>query len=155
MHFAELLAELLMLFDDLKFWKNKKTRRKFEKENGLPKQEMVNPSNKRYVILILLIIPLFILFNYLFFPNRAQKETVNKISKIESLLEDEKKAFNRYPDSLSDIIRNNPTLKNITVDYWKNNFLYKTFNKGLSYSLISKGIDGILNTEDDIKITNK
>ena len=47
---AELIAELLILFESFKFWKKKKARRKFESENDLPKKILIHPT-----ILILLL----------------------------------------------------------------------------------------------------
>lgn len=152
MIFAELLAELLLLFEDLKFWKKKKARRKFEKENGLPKRRMIYPSDKVEIIVILLIILIGTFYYHVYYKNFKQENTEIKMSKIELLLENEKKFFNKFPNKLSVIIRNNPFNKDITKDDWDNDFLYETSNNGLNYILISKGKDATLNTEDDIKI---
>ena len=67
------------------------------------------------------------------------------------ILEKEKKKTGIYPKKLKNIIRDNPLMRNITKDYWKNEFFYEQIDNGNSYLLTSKGKDGILNTEDDIK----
>ena len=72
------------------------------------------------------------------------------MNEIEQILENEKSSLGIYPEKLSKIIRNNPLRKNITSDYWNNEFFYEQSENGTSYVLISKGKDGILKTEDDI-----
>ena len=55
MWFAEIFAELLLFFEDYKFWKKKKAQRKYEKEHNLPKKTMVYPSTKIYVIALIVL----------------------------------------------------------------------------------------------------
>jgi len=73
-----------------------------------------------------------------------------KIVELELILEKEKKDTEIYPKKLKSIIRNNPLMQNITKDSWNNDFFYKLNSAGNNYILISKGKDGIINTEDDI-----
>ena len=107
---SDLIVYILELYSDIKHWFRVRKRRKFEKENNLPKKRM--------------------------------------------LLEAEKKQFVFYPTELKTIIRNNPLRKNITLDGWKNEFIYTISKDSLNYELISLGKDGKLNTSDDIKVTN-
>ncbi|WP_027127227.1 hypothetical protein [Gelidibacter mesophilus] len=148
--FAELIGNILCIIEDLKFWKKKKARRKFEKENNLPKKLMINPIWKLAGIFLIFIIVARLVIGYLFFADYGATKTAEKIAEIELILEKEKKEIGTYPTELKNIIRNNPLRKNITFDHWKNEYYYKQLENGLSYVLISKGKDGILKTEDDI-----
>lgn len=141
-----------MFFEELMFWKKKKARRKFEKENGLPKSVIIHPNGSYLIILGILVVFVAPISYFLLNRNVKQNNTKIKISKIEGLLEAEKKAFKEYPIELSTIIRKNPFHKDLMVDDWNNDLIYKTFNNRLGYTLISKGRDNVINTEDDIKI---
>ncbi len=52
----DLIAELLSIIDNISFWRRKKKRRKFEKENNLPKKRMVNPLTQIIIGLIVLVV---------------------------------------------------------------------------------------------------
>ena len=54
----ECIAEILALFDDFLFWRRKKKRRKFEKENNLPKKIMIKPRTFIIIVLVLGLITL-------------------------------------------------------------------------------------------------
>lgn len=146
----DLIGELLFWREDYKFSKRKKARRKYEREHNLPKKLMIHPVWKLLGILLFFGLTLKILVGYLFFSDYGTKITKEKIAEIELILEKEKKIIGIYPDKLDGIIRNNPFRKEITKDYWNNDFYYKQKENGLSYILISKGKDGKLKTEDDI-----
>ena len=109
--------------------------------------------NKIGIVILIISIPLlFLKFNRI--RNQNLASTLNKVIDIKLLLESEKKQFDYYPKELKTIIRNNPLRKNITLDAWKNEFIYKISKDSLNYELISLGKDGKLNTSDDIKVTN-
>ncbi|WP_289044947.1 hypothetical protein [uncultured Olleya sp.] len=150
---AEVLMDIYLFFLDFKFWKKKRAQRKYAKENGLPKKRMIYPSDKIYlkvlVLSIILAIPVSIIISLLNINDYDLTE--KRIDKIQELLTAEKKAFTIYPKQLKTIIRNNPFRKNLTKDQWDNLFYYSTSDDGLTYKLVSKGPDGILNTKDDIK----
>jgi hypothetical protein len=147
---GEIIAELLLLWEDLKFWKKKKARREFEKENNLPKKLMIRPSIQILLIAVGLIIVARILLGFFYFGDKGTKETTAKIAEITAILIDEKKDLGLYPKELNKIIRNNPLRQNITLDYWNNEFHYEQLDNGLNYVLKSMGSDGILGTDDDI-----
>ncbi|MDO6470943.1 hypothetical protein [Maribacter sp. 1_MG-2023] len=146
---GEIIAELLLIWEELKFWKKKKERRKFEEENNLPKKLMFRTST-----LILLFAMGFIIvariIGFFYFSDKGTDETEEKIAQITTILNEEKKDLGIYPEELKIIIRNNPLRQNITLDYWKNEFHYEQLDYGLNYVLKSKGKDGILGSEDDI-----
>jgi general secretion pathway protein G len=148
-----LIVDVLELYSDIKHWFKVRKRRKFEKENKLPKKRMISPMNKIGIVILIISIPfLFLRLNRI--RNQNFASTLDKIIEIKLLLESEKKQFDFYPKELKTIIRNNPLRKNITLDAWKNEFIYKISKDSLSYELISLGKDGKLNTSDDISVTN-
>jgi len=146
----DLIAELLLLLEELKFWKKKKKRRKLEKEQGLPKKVMINPSIKILFVGLVLIF-LFGIALKTFYSSPNKSRTTQKIEKIKRILEKQRKDLGKYPITLQNVIGNNPLRKNINLDAWGNKFHYKQLEQGLNYELKSKGADGILNTEDDLK----
>lgn len=146
---GELIAELLLLFEEFKFWKKKKERRKKEEREDLPKKNMIHPTVWITLFLLILIFLYKLLIIYLY-PNPQEADTVKSIKSIEEILKKQKKDLGTYPKELKEIIRNNPLRKNINIDSWGNEFYYKLLNNGMSYDLRSKGKDGILNTADDI-----
>ena len=148
-----LIVDILELYSDIKHWFKVRKRRKFEKENKLPKKRMISPMNKIGIVILIISIPfLFLRLNRI--RNQNFASTLDKIIEIKLLLESEKKQFDFYPKELKTIIRNNPLRKNITLDAWKNEFIYKISKDSLNYELISLGKDGKLNTSDDISVTN-
>ena len=74
-----------------------------------------------------------------------------QMTQIHELLKVEKKQFSTYPKQLNTIIRNNPLHRNLTLDIWGNTFSYNVTKDGADYNLVSKGRDGILNTDDDVE----
>lgn len=146
----EVGAEILVFLEDLKFWKKKRAQRKFEKENGLPKKIMINPTSFYYLsalAILIVLITILIFTNALVSKNDKQLE---KITELEQLLELEKKYQGSYPPRLYDLIRNNPLRENIVLDVWGNPYYYELTYDERGYLLRSKGKDGILNTKDDI-----
>jgi hypothetical protein len=148
---SEFLINIYFFFIDFKFWKKKKAQRKYEKEHGLPKQLMIYPSDKIILRMLLLLAVLIIPVWFLFSINKNQNAMTKQMSQIHELLKAEKKQFNTYPKQLNTIIRNNPLHRDLTLDVWDNAFYYVVTEDGLSYSLVSKGADGILNTKDDVE----
>lgn len=144
------IGDLLFWREDYKFSKRKKARRAFEKENNLPKKLMLHPVWKLLGILFIFAFISRLVIGYFFFSDRGTKLTTQKLAEIELILENEKNAFGIYPEKLNVIIRNNPFRENLITDFWNNEFFYEQTENGYSYILISKGKDGILNTDDDI-----
>ncbi|AUC75585.1 hypothetical protein CW732_07830 [Olleya sp. Bg11-27] len=147
----ECFVDFYLFFLDYKFWKKKKAQRKYEKEQGLPKQLMVYPSSKIYLRVLFLLVVLTFPVCFLLFINKDQNVMNKQMTQIHELLKAEKKQFSTYPKQLNTIIRNNPLHRNLTLDAWGNAFSYSVTEDGLEYSLVSKGADGVLNTEDDVE----
>jgi general secretion pathway protein G len=150
---ADLIGLILDIYLDVKHWFKVKKRRKFEKENNLPKKRMISPMNK-IAIVFLIILTAFLFLKINSFKKQGKKITLNEMIKIRAILEAEKKQFGTYPTAIKDIIRNNPLRKNIALDYWKNEFIYLLSKDSLNYTLISLGKDRIQDTSDDLKVTN-
>ena len=146
----DIIGELLFWREDYKFAKRKKARRKFEKENNLPKKLLIHPVLKLLGIFIIFGLVTKSMVGYFFFTGLGEEKTAEKITEIKLILEKEKNSIGIYPEKLSTIIRNNPLRKNITSDYWRNEFFYERSDNGQTFILISKGRDGILKTEDDV-----
>lgn len=147
----DIIAELLFCREDYKFSKRKKARRKFEKENNLPKKIMIHPVWALLGLILIIIVLIKFVFGFFYFSNIGDKRTLEKMEAIEKILEKERIDIGNYPKELKTIIRNNPLRKDITIDFWGNEFFYKLKENEQDYILISKGKDGILKTEDDIK----
>jgi hypothetical protein len=147
---AELITDLLLWFQDIKFWFKKRKRRKFEKEHGLPKKFMLYPSQKIFLIGTPAIIILYML-SFFLFVDINQDITRNKIVELIEILEKEKEDIGRYPDKIRDVVRNNPLRQSVIFDSWKQEFYYESFNNGTTFKLQSLGSDGELGTSDDIK----
>ena len=150
---SDLIAFILELYVDIKHWFKVRKRRKFEKEHNLPKKRMISPMNKIWIVILIISLPL-LFFRFHRITKQGENITLDKISEIKRLLASEKKQFGTYPLRLKNIIRNNPLRKNITLDYWKNEFVYTRSKDSLKYTLISLGKDEELNTSDDITVDN-
>jgi hypothetical protein len=152
---SDLIANILDLYLDIKHWFNVKKRRKFEKEKNLSKSIVLHPLTKPLLVFSLIFIISTLTFFYFRSKDEFDIKTKEKLTKISKILEDEKQQFGSYPKLLKSIIRNNPLRQNINQDFWKNEFVYTLSKDSLNYNIISLGKDQILNTLDDIKITNK
>jgi amino acid transporter len=150
----ELVAWILECYLDIKFWFKKKKRRKFEKENNLPKKTMIYPSDKIAIVSMVIGVVLIILYMFFIQPMVIENRTKTKLNDIVTLLESEKRVTGFYPEALNSIIRNNPLRKNITRDALDYEIQYKLSSDQKSYVLFSVGKDGQPNTNDDIILTD-
>ena len=150
---ACIISELFFWREDYKFYKRKKARRAYEKEHNLPKKTLIHPVTKVFILFLIVGLVIKVTSTFIISSYFGNTKTENKIVEIETILEQEKQTLGMYPDLLLTIIRNNPLRKNITRDTWNNEFHYQQNENGNNYILISKGKDGILNTEDDINRT--
>ena len=148
---AGLFADLLLLFEDFKFWLKRKKQRGYEHEHVFPVKKGLYPSQRIYIIALIMLLPLTIITSALFFYENGEKYTAQKLLEVVSLLKHEKVTSGHYPEQLETIGRNNPLLKNVHKDYWGKKFYYERHVSGESYVLVSMGKDGKLDTADDIK----
>lgn len=147
---AEVLAEILMIFQDFKFWIKRRQQRDCVKESEHQKKKFWAPT-KHIVLILLIIIPsLFFVRIYLFLNGNSEKQTLKKLNEVVLLLEHEKQTNGTYPEQLNSIMRNNPLLRDAITDHWNREFEYCRQDSGKSYHIFSKGKDGISETEDDV-----
>lgn len=154
-YLAGILAELLLIFEDFKFWLKRRKQRNYERKHGVTRTIVLYPSQKTYIIVLLIALPLFVISGAFFLSGNVEKQNAKKLSEVASLLKHEKETSGHYPEQLETIVRNNPLLKNVHTDYWGREFFYERHSSGESYILCSLGKDGKLNTADDIKIEFK
>ncbi|NHN24325.1 hypothetical protein FIA58_001445 [Flavobacterium jejuense] len=121
-----------------------------KKKKATAKENKLLPSTK--IFITILCITFLFSFGFATYKNYFgdDKKVQEELSKVIALLDKEKESMGFYPKELTEIIRNNPLHKNITIDLWGNAYHYKSINNGSTYILLSKGRDGILNTDDDI-----
>ncbi|MBO3097345.1 type II secretion system protein GspG [Gelidibacter pelagius] len=147
---AGLLAELLLIFQDFKFWRNGRKQRKYEQKHRSPIKRWLRRLPKVLLLGIIIVLTFyFVRFSAFLFGN-ADRQTTKKLTQVASLLKHEKETSGHYPEELASIVRNNPLHKNIYKDYWGREFFYERHPSGERYILISLGADGKLNTPDDI-----
>lgn len=149
-YFSGTLAELLLIFENLKFWKKRSKKRQYDRKHVLPKTKSRYPFQKIIILFLLILLGLFVIRVTLFFWGNAEKHTTEKLSEVVALLKHEKSTSGHYPEHLEVIIRNNPLLKNVNKDYWGREFFYERDPSGEGYVLCSLGKDGQLDTADDI-----
>jgi len=77
---------ILLLFEDFKFWKKKKARRKYEKENNLPKKIMLHPILKLLLLGLILFFLVKLIIGFFYISDIGKNRTITKISEIENIL---------------------------------------------------------------------
>ena len=58
----------------------------------------------------------------------------------------------QFPDWMATHFKENE-IKSLTVDHWGNELMYEASEKQKKFTLTSRGPDGVLGTDDDMKIT--
>ncbi len=147
---AGLLAELLLIFEDFKFWLKRRRQRKYELKHRSPKKRWFYRFQKILMVGIIVVLTFYLVRFSAFLFGNPEKQTLKMLTEVASLLKHEKSTSGYYPQDLEVIVRKNPLLKNIHKDYWGREIFYERHSSGESYILISLGADGQLNTLDDI-----
>lgn len=132
---AELLAELYIIKEDVFSGEKARTR-----------------VLKAYIIAPLIVFGACVLFFSFISPMQKRHQTKDTMLSAIYLLKLEKEATGAFPNEIGALARRNPTHGNITLDSWNNEILYQKTENGESFTLRSKGKDGILDTEDDINL---
>jgi general secretion pathway protein G len=151
---ADFIAFILALYLDIKHWFKVKKRRRFEKENNLPKSFVWHPMTMPLLLFFTIFTVSFSIVSYSYLKDKSIIKTDEKLDLIITILESEKRQSGYYPKELKSIIRNNPLRKNIILDGWNNEFVYTLSKDSLNYTLISFGKDRKPSTSDDIQKTN-
>ncbi|QHI35310.1 hypothetical protein IMCC3317_06560 [Kordia antarctica] len=149
---GEWITDILELFLDFSFWGNKKDTPAHEKKLYVSKKSKNSSVARVYIIGCIIILSAVLLFFFLLKPMQQVSDTKDTLQTITHLLKLEKEHANQYPETIDGIARRNPTLGDLSIDSWNNAIFYQKAENGESYTLISKGKDGVLHTDDDIVI---
>ena len=122
------------------------------------------PKDAIWAIAILVIIVPAFLFTVFFstlsvskwYSNKyiLPKQTVIEGNQIANTISDFNVEFGRFPNTISEIVKNNPIRASWHKDSWGQPYYYEISENGHSFTLSSKGPDKIQGTEDDINISN-
>ncbi|MFY7670630.1 hypothetical protein ACOSP6_06035 [Tenacibaculum sp. MEBiC06402] len=146
----EFFSSIALDIQEFFFRRKREKRRRFEKENNLPKKRMISPY-LRFDILLGVCLIIYIIGKVFVVPSIVSENKTNKrATEIKELLEKEKEVFGKYPLQLYIIKRGNPLRENLLIDGWGTQFKYKIVNN--SYSLISAGKDRKFDTKDDLQL---
>ena len=118
------------------------------------------------VVLFLVVIPLCLsvtawkMFStFKWYSNSFMKAnaTIEEGNAIASSMENYHKDIGKYPPSISKLVQGRPIRASWKKDGWGESYFYEIVNDGQAFTLISKGKDKILGTEDDLvfKDSNK
>ena len=147
-----MLIELGLLREDDKHHKRIREKEKSDGVHRRFQKYFLQPST----IIVVSILSIAIFGSFIFFSH--QKISVHPIKTKEELsemhLRAEKwhKKFGRYPTDINELIGNNPTRQNWKEDAWNRPYRYLLLNNAKKLQIISSGIDGQFETEDDIKL---
>jgi len=152
----DIVLELLVDFGLLRkdFRHHKKITKK-EKEDGRQRpfqKYFLKPSVLVFfAVLFVMSIGAVLFFTYqrtAIFPEKTKKE----LSEIANWTEKWKETYGHYPESLEELIENNPVRAHWKTDAWNRPYKYAKTANGKGFLLISAGLDGQFETEDDIGI---
>lgn len=147
---AGILADLLIIFQDIKSWLKTRREPKSERKNRKAKPKTFYRFQKMLLVALLVVLTFYFLRFTFFLFGKAEKLTVKKLSEVAVLLDHEKETLGQYPEKLETVLRKNPLLNNVHKDSWGREFYYERHASGESFILSSLGPDGKLNTADDI-----
>lgn len=148
-------ADVLLIFKNVKSWVKRRKQQHYGRKLGIRVKKTLYRLQKIIGVVLVIILAYYALRGAFFLSGKAEAQTTEKLSKVVSLLEHEKETTGKYPEQLETIIRNNPLLKNVHMDYWNRAFFYERHPSGERYILYSLGKDGKPNTEDDITVELK
>ncbi|MEM9075961.1 MAG: type II secretion system protein GspG [Bacteroidota bacterium] len=145
------LAEFRLIREDYKHFKRIS---KKEKEDGIkrPLQKIFLQPSLIVVAatLVLVFIGGFLFFSYQSFsvyPRKTQKEIIE----ITNRIVDWNEKYGEFPQDLNDLIGNNPMRQEWKKDSWDRPYQYYRTESGKGFLIVSAGLDGKFDTEDDIK----
>ena len=78
------------------------------------------------------------------------KVTLDEGKEIISALENYHKVKGKYPISIGDLVAGRPVHSRWRLDAWGEPYIYEASHDGHKFSLVSKGRDRMLGSEDDI-----
>ena len=145
------LAEFGLIREDFKH--HKKITKK-EKEDGIKRpfqRYFLQPSSIMVVsVLIIGSISALMFFGYQrtsIFPDKTEKE----ITEMSDRMEKWNEKYGKYPTDLNELIGNSPIRQDWKKDSWNRPYQYSITENGKGFLIVSAGLDGKFETEDDIK----
>ena len=147
-------GEVFIISEEWKFYKKKKERRAYEKENKLSKKRMFSPVTHAFAVVPIVIVAVSFLFYSFVKPAQQERDTKDTLLSITYLLHQDKVQNDVYPENIIELSRKNPIHGDLTIDAWKQEIIYQKAENGKAYLLTSKGKDGILDTVDDITMSS-
>jgi hypothetical protein len=152
---AVFLMELTLLLGiEIGDYKHRRKLRKLEKQDGRNRsleKVLFSPSLKYGCLAVIFLVVLMLIGStYRVWAFNEQKTTQKEMNIITEASQKWKERNGHYPDSLSQLIANNPTKLNWLTDAWKNPYRYIHNPDNGQIELISSGKDGLFNTTDDI-----
>lgn len=147
-------GEVFIISEEWKFYKKKKEIRAYEKENKLSKKRMFSPLTQAFAVVPIIIVAVSFLFYSFVKPAQQKRDTNDTLVSITYLLHQDKVQNGVYPEDIIELSRKNPIHGDLTIDGWEQEIIYQKIENGDAYTLVSKGKDGVLNTDDDISMTS-
>ena len=114
-------------------------------------KRLINSLGKVFFSAFMIILVATTLLYYLGKSYWQTRNTQTEISQISQALEKYKSELRVYPENLAVLIGNNPLKRECESDGWGNSYIYEVTPNKQKFSLISKGKDEVLHTNDDIK----
>ncbi|KJD31817.1 hypothetical protein PK35_13810 [Tamlana nanhaiensis] len=144
------LAEFGLIRED---FKHQKRIRAKEKQDGVKRpfqKYALQPSALLFLCcFVLVVVSSIVFFAYqrkAIFPKKTKKEIAEMSGRVEAF----KAHFNTYPNTINELIGNNPMRQSWKTDAWDRAYQYTITNNGNKFIIISAGYDGKFHTKDDI-----
>lgn len=115
------------------------------------------------VVLLIVVIPACLLVTFFgmfslfqWYSNSFIKlnTTIEEGNAITYSIENYHKDFGKYPSNISTLVEGRPVRASWKKDGWGESYVYEVVNDGQNFTLISKGKDRSLGTEDDLVFKN-
>ena len=133
----------------------KKLKEKVDKNEKIGWVDVIISPSIRYAVMIGLVLGFLIGgFNLLTDNYFKERATIKRLSAISAEIQKIRDNTGHYPETIDEVISNNPLRKNWNMDKWDNEIKYRRGLDGNGFVLISNGRDELYETKDDIIIKN-
>lgn len=138
-----------------KDYKHRKKIREQEAKKGIKrpiKKYLMQPSFLIAIGIIGSVIVGKLLYTSLRTTSPKESQTLNELKQIEVKLAKWNSQLGHYPNSLKELIGNNPLRRGWDKDAWNLPYKYEVSENKNDFLLISAGSDSQFDTEDDLKL---
>ena len=152
--FAELLVDIGLIRKDIKANKEVKKKNLENSESRTKVKYVLFPSFKVYGIVSIILFALItalVLIKQAKAPSRAQEDLDEIYAAILTYQSD----TGEYPESIEKLIGNRPLRKDWETDFWGHPYRYEIIVSTNVFILVSAGKDGIMDTDDDLMVSNQ